>query len=90
MSTRAPWFGGAYARNCDLLSPPPRRVELTFQARCLRAGLLAGLLLVPNAVLVVGSGAGGYLRPLANEGRSAAGRILPTGCSTGGQTPPRG
>jgi hypothetical protein len=68
---------------CDLLPPPPRQAELTFQARCLRAGLLAGLLLVPNLVLLVGFSAGESLRQLAAEGRSTSGRILPTRCSTG-------
>jgi hypothetical protein len=90
MSTQAPLFGGGYARNCDLLPPPPRRAELTLKARCLRAGLLVGLLLVPNVVLLVGFSTGEYLRPLAAEGRSTSGRILPTGCSGAGQTPLRG
>jgi hypothetical protein len=90
MSTRAPLFGGAYARPRDLLPPPPRPAERTLQARRLRAGLLAGLLLVPNLVLLTGLSTGDYLRPLAAEGRSTSGRILPTACTTAGQTPLRG
>lgn len=69
----------AAADHPDYLPPPPRPVALNARAVWSRAGLLAGLVLMPPLVLYLSQLSATDLRALLRQGRTTSGAIAPRG-----------